>query len=83
MILLFSVTLSGVDPGCTGASTGSVTATATGGMMPYSYFWNTTATTSSITGVPAGIYNVVVVDSFGCGLSEYLHLPILRLSHYQ
>ncbi len=68
---VFSVTLSGVDPGCAGASTGSVTATATGGMAPYSYFWNTTATTSSITGVPAGIYNVVVVDSFGCGLSVY------------
>jgi hypothetical protein len=68
---IFSVTLSGVDPGCPGASTGSVTATATGGIAPYSYFWNTTATTSSITGVPAGIYNVVVVDSFGCGLSVY------------
>jgi hypothetical protein len=71
---IFDVILSGVDPSCAGTATGSVSAFATGGMAPYSYFWNTTATTSSISGVPAGIYNVVVVDSFGCGLSEYFTL---------
>ena len=71
---VFSVILSGINPSCVGASDGSVLAAATGGMIPYNYFWNTTATTSSISGVPAGIYNVVVVDSFGCGLSEFFTL---------
>lgn len=55
-----------------GASTGVATAIATGGVGPYTYEWNTTPvrTTSSITGLPTGIYVVTVTDSRGCSIMK-------------
>ena len=42
------------------------TASASGGTGPYSYLWNTTATTPSITVSAAGTYTVTVTDARGC-----------------
>ena len=51
---------------CNGASTGSATVTVSGGVAPYSYSWSPNGeTTASITGVPAGIYSVLVTDNVG------------------
>lgn len=55
--------------GCFGASTGSITINATGGQSPLIYSIDNGATfqTGSVfTGLPAGTYNVVVQDNFGC-----------------
>ena len=48
--------------------------TASGGTPNYSYQWNTTPvqSTADITGIPAGIYTVVVSDSNGCSASKNL-----------
>ena len=51
---------------CNGDSTGSATAIVNGGTPPYTYSWNTGATTNSISGVPAGTYIVTVTDSNSC-----------------
>lgn len=53
---------------CNGGSTGSSTATASGGTTPYSFGWNTTPpqTTATATNLPAGSYIVVVMDANGC-----------------
>ena len=54
---------------CGGFGTGSATATVTGGTRPYSYNWFNapgSQTDSIATNLPAGIYNVEIVDANGC-----------------
>ncbi|WP_276134909.1 T9SS type B sorting domain-containing protein [Polluticoccus soli] len=53
---------------CFGLSDGMITATPSGGKIPYSYNWTTTPvqTTATATGLAAGTYTVTVTDSLGC-----------------
>ncbi|MBS1647021.1 MAG: SprB repeat-containing protein, partial [Bacteroidetes bacterium] len=55
---------------CNGLSNGSATATATGGVAPYTYGWNTSppqiSTTGIATGLAAGSYTAGVQDANGC-----------------
>ena len=55
-----------------GANTndGSVQAAPTGGTAPYTYLWNTSDTTASVTNLGAGTYTVAVVDARGCAAVE-------------
>jgi hypothetical protein len=61
-----SATATSVNPTCAGASTGSIDVTPQGGTAPYTYSWNTGATTQDLTNVPAGSYNVIITDANGC-----------------
>jgi uncharacterized protein (DUF2141 family) len=54
------------NPGCEGGLTGTATVTASGGTSPYTYLWTNGETTSSISGLGAGTYQVVVTDNLGC-----------------
>jgi hypothetical protein len=45
---------------------GAIYITTTSGRAPFSYLWNTGATTQDLTGLAAGTYSVAIVDSFGC-----------------
>jgi len=45
---------------------GKATATPFGGITPYTYLWNTGATTPQITGLNTGTYTVTVKDANGC-----------------
>ncbi|MCB0397220.1 MAG: PKD domain-containing protein, partial [Flavobacteriales bacterium] len=54
------------DPTCHGNNDGSVNISTSGGTTPYSYLWNTGATTEDLMGVTAGTYNITVTDSTGC-----------------
>ncbi|WP_460958487.1 beta strand repeat-containing protein, partial [Spirosoma litoris] len=54
------------NPICFGTSTGSVSLVVSGGSGAYSYQWDNGSTAQSLTGVQAGIYNVVVTDGSGC-----------------
>jgi uncharacterized repeat protein (TIGR01451 family) len=47
-------------------SNGSAIAFGHGGVSPYTYLWNTGATTQSITGLAPGYYNVIATDANGC-----------------
>ena len=49
---------------------GSATATAQGGEQPYSYLWSTGATTSTVSGLPAGTHTVTITDNTGAWFME-------------
>jgi hypothetical protein len=50
--------------------TGKIYVTGQTGNAPYTYLWNNFQTTSSITGLTQGAYNVTVTDSQGCSLNK-------------
>lgn len=56
------------DPLCHGSADGSISVSATGGKMPYTYSWNTTPvqSTATATNLAAGTYTVTVSDANGC-----------------
>jgi uncharacterized repeat protein (TIGR01451 family) len=59
---------------CTLAN-GAITVVPSGGTTPYTYSWSTGATTSGISSVPAGGYNVTITDAAGCHISKHLIVP--------
>lgn len=62
------------QPPC-GICNGSLTANASGGSgAPYSYLWNTGDTTTTISGLCAGLYSVTVTDNSGC--SQQIGVPL-------
>ena len=56
---------------CNGGNNGSATATASAGIAPYTYLWNTNPpqTNDTATGLTAGTYIVQVTDFNGCQVS--------------
>lgn len=52
-------------PSC-GQCNGTISLSPTGGNSPYTYSWNTGATTNSLSNVCAGVYQVMVTDNLGC-----------------
>jgi len=65
---------SNVTDATCGVCDGSVTITPAGGSAPYTYLWNTGATTATITSACAGVYNVIVTDANGC--SNNFFVPV-------
>ena len=55
---------------CFGNSTGAATVNSSGGTGPYSYIWSTSATTSVITGLNAGVRTVYGYDANSCTISS-------------
>ena len=53
-------------------STGSISLNLSYGQEPISYIWNTGATTSTITGLSAGIYSVTITDS-SCAIDPMVY----------
>ncbi|MGD0711828.1 MAG: hypothetical protein ABR968_11700, partial [Bacteroidales bacterium] len=63
-----SVAFTNVLNSLCGVPNGSATANATGGVLPYTYHWNSipVQTTQIATNLPAGVYDVTVTDHSGC-----------------
>jgi gliding motility-associated-like protein len=51
---------------CENGNLGSVSVVVSGSESPFTYLWNTGATTASISGLSEGNYSVVVSDANGC-----------------
>lgn len=51
---------------CFGDCDAAIDALPQGGTEPYTYRWNTGATTQSIVGIPSGTYSVTITDANGC-----------------
>lgn len=73
---ILAVNVTGSNPSCNGAATGSATANVSGGTGAYTYSWNTTPaqTTATASGLAAGAYAVTVTDANGCSLTENVTL---------
>ncbi|WP_198664935.1 T9SS type A sorting domain-containing protein [Lewinella sp. IMCC34191] len=61
-----SATASGTDITCRGSNNGLVNLTVAGGTAPYTYKWNTSATTKDISELEPGEYSVTVKDKNAC-----------------
>ncbi len=68
---ILAVSCGGISPSCNSCTDGSTIATATGGILPYTYLWDDAAaqTTAIATGLGSGTYNLVVTDANGCMVS--------------
>jgi gliding motility-associated-like protein len=66
-ILILSIT-NGTSPCASSNST--IYANISGGLAPYTYLWNTGATSTSITNYANGNYSVTVTDANGCSRNE-------------
>lgn len=72
-----SATIIPVNPTCYGSANGSLTTNVSGGTPPYTYTWNNSATTNTLSNVAAGYYSLTVTDANGChaGDSAFLTQP--------
>ncbi len=64
------ITHTATDVLCFGGNTGTISASANGGVGPYNYTWTTAATTPNITGLMAGNYAVTVTDANNCSMVQ-------------
>lgn len=58
------------DAMCT-LSNGSATIVVTSGATPFSYNWSNGASTSGISNLSTGSYNVTITDALGCAIVKY------------
>ncbi len=63
--LPFQLNLSSTPPTCP-LSNGSVSVSPVGGTAPFTYLWSNGATTSTVSSLGAGVYDVTVTDATGC-----------------
>lgn len=62
-----SLAVTGQSPSYSGAATGSITVSASGGTPPYRYSWsNGAASEGGLSGLAAGLYGLTVTDAMGC-----------------
>ncbi len=54
------------DVSCNAGADGELDLTVAGGTSPYTYAWNTSATTEDLTDLSIGTYTVTVTDDNGC-----------------
>ena len=65
-----TISMTSTDATTSGGSDGTATATVGGGTAPYTYIWANGGTTSTLTGLTAGTYNISVQDANGCTISS-------------
>jgi gliding motility-associated-like protein len=66
---LLQITETHVNVLCSGAGTGSISISASGGTPAYTFVWNDGVTTQNRTNLIAGPYDVTVTDNNGCSSS--------------
>jgi len=63
---LVQVTITTINPSCSGGFDGQISSLASGGTGPYTYSWSSGCVSSTCTGLIAGAYFVTVTDAFSC-----------------
>jgi len=63
---VLSTVTTGTAVSCFGGNNGVASTSPSGGTSPYTYAWSTGGTTSSISGLSAGVYTCTVTCSNGC-----------------
>ncbi|CAN5377977.1 hypothetical protein BH09BAC5_BH09BAC5_09380 [soil metagenome] len=63
-----------ITPTACGQCNGSAQLNASGGIPPYSYLWSNGAPTSTVNGLCAGVYTVIVSDASGCSASFSINI---------
>jgi gliding motility-associated-like protein len=66
--------LTPTQPSCFGYANGSISATASGGVAPYTYAWSNGAQTPTISNLTSQDYIITVTDANGCILTDTLNL---------
>jgi len=76
IVSLSSVIGSGnkTDVKCKSGSDGTARIIASGGTTPYTYLWNNSATTQSISGLTSNSYSCTVTDKVGCTTSSTIFI---------
>ncbi|MEO1434344.1 MAG: hypothetical protein AAFV80_02325, partial [Bacteroidota bacterium] len=64
----------GFSVSCNGASDGAISSLPSGGTLPYTFLWNTSETTASLTGLAAGTYVLSLTDANGCMVNDQIDL---------
>jgi len=59
---------------CNGLSDGSATATANGGVPPYTYQWDNGETTASVTNLDAGTHVITITDDSNCATTSSIQI---------
>ncbi|MGM0649960.1 MAG: T9SS type A sorting domain-containing protein, partial [Bacteroidota bacterium] len=72
------IDISVTDATSSESSDGSATASASGGLSPYEYYWSNGDTDATMENVPAGNYSVMVTDAAGCVSSAPVHIDFLN-----
>jgi gliding motility-associated-like protein len=74
--------LTATNASCFGSSDGSVDLTIQGGTNPYTINWSNGQITEDISGIPSGIYSVIISDSNSCSISDSINVlqPLSPLS---
>jgi len=75
-------TMTHTDNTISGGTSGTATVNPSGGTGPYTYLWNAGAITSTITGLSAGIYTVVITDANGCTLNDGVSIADPQCSNF-
>jgi gliding motility-associated-like protein len=71
---VLTLQLTGNNPLCFAATTGSVNAVINGGTTPYTYNWNNGTITQNISNVAEGNYSLIVTDANNCVAFESVTL---------
>lgn len=82
-VLPFQLELTASQVLCSPGERVQISANVTGGTGPYTYLWNTGATTPIISNLGPGTYTVTVTDANGCRAQESIEVlpaPIWRLN---
>ncbi len=77
-----SVSLSKTDITCFDENDGTINPTIQGGVEPYEYSWNNSSGSSSLSGLNAGTYTLIVTDAKGCAGSAEIIItsPLLLVA---
>lgn len=75
----FNASYTSTDPGCNGLSNGVIDFSLSGGVIPYTFNWNTGAVSEDLTNIPIGTYNLIYNDLNGCtdSISVTLNEPLV------